>query len=71
MYTIDCWDFAVEDEYMPDIGITNTMIIDPVKSKFGVFFGDNTGYISACNQLAEMLEKTGDTADAKKYRTTR
>ena len=54
-YTIDSWDFAVEDEYMPDLGITNTMIIDPYKTKFGVFFGDNTGYIEACNQLAEML----------------
>ena len=68
VYTIDSWDFAVEDEYTPDIGITNTMIIDPVKSKFGVFFGDNTGYITACYQLAEMLEKTGDTTGAEKYR---
>ena len=68
VYTIDSWDFAVEDEYMPDIGITNSMIIDPVKSKFGVFFGDNTGYITACNQLAEMLEKTGDARGAEKYR---
>lgn len=67
-YTIDSWDFAVEDEYMPDIGITNTMIIDPVKTKFGVFFGDNTGYITACYQLAEMLEKTGDSAAATKYK---
>jgi hypothetical protein len=67
-YTIDSWDFAVEDEYMPDIGITNTMIIDPNKSKFGVFFGDNTGYIAACYQLAEMLEATGDTITAKKYK---
>lgn len=68
VYTIDSWDFAVEDEYTPDIGITNTMIIDPVKSKFGVFFGDNTGYITACYQLGEMLEKTGNQADAEKYR---
>ena len=68
VYTIDSWDFAVEDEYMPDIGITNSMIIDPVKSKFGVFFGDNTGYITACYQLAEMFEKAGETARAEKYR---
>lgn len=67
-YTIDSWDFAVEDEYMPDIGITNSMIIDPVKTKFGVFFGDNTGYITACYQLAEMLANTGDTAGATKYK---
>lgn len=67
-YTIDSWDFAVEDEYMPDIGITNSMIIDPQKTKFGVFFGDNTGYITACYQLAEMLDFTGDSSDAAKYR---
>lgn len=68
VYTIDSWDFAVDDEYMPDIGITNTMIIDPAKSKFGVFFGDNTGYIQACYNLAEMLENTGDLISAKKYK---
>ncbi|MEO8764008.1 MAG: hypothetical protein ABI416_06965 [Ginsengibacter sp.] len=67
VYTIDSWDFAVEDEYMPDIGITNSMIIDPLRSKFGVFFGDNTGYITACYQLAEMFKKAGDTASAEKY----
>lgn len=60
VYTIDSWDFAVEDEYMPDIGITNSMIIDPAKSKFGVFFGDNTGYITACYQLSEMFQYVGD-----------
>ncbi|MEP7144158.1 MAG: hypothetical protein ABI707_14845, partial [Ferruginibacter sp.] len=68
VYTIDSWDFAVEDEYMPDIGITNTMIIDPEKSKFGVFFGDNTGYITACYELAEMLEHAGKTTGAHLYK---
>ncbi len=67
-YTIDSWDFAVQDEYMPDIGITNTMVIDPNKTKFGVFFGDNTGYIQACYNLAEMLNATGDSATAKQYK---
>lgn len=68
VYTIDSWDFAVEDEYMPDIGLTNTMIIDPEKSKFGIFFGDNTGYIAACYELAEMLEYVGQTAEAQKFK---
>lgn len=68
VHTIDSWDFAVEDEYLPDLGITNSMIIDPVKSKFGVFFGDNTGYITACHQLAEMFERAGMKNDAAKYR---
>lgn len=68
VYTIDSWDFAVEDEYTPDLGITNSMMIDPVKSKFGIFFGDNTGYITACNQLAEMLDHAGRRVDASEYR---
>lgn len=54
VYTIDSWDFQVDDEYTPDIGLTNTMIIHPEKSKFGIFFGDNTAYIMACRQLSEM-----------------
>src|SRR6185369_3610166 len=37
------------------------------KTKFGVFFGDNTGYITACYQLAEMLAYAGDQATAAKY----
>ncbi|HEY4935815.1 MAG TPA: hypothetical protein VII44_04510 [Puia sp.] len=69
VYTIDSWDFAVEDEYMPDIGLTNSMIIDPVKSKFGVFFGDNTGYITACYELAEMMEHAGKIREAGVYKS--
>ena len=69
VYTIDSWDFAVEDEYMPDIGITSSMMIDPVKSKFGIFFGDNTGYITSCYELAEMLEHAGKTREAAIYKS--
>ncbi|PWT96438.1 MAG: hypothetical protein C5B52_15795 [Bacteroidetes bacterium] len=68
-YTIDSWDFAVDDEYTPNIGITNTMIIDPNKTKFGVFFGDNTGYITACYQVAEMALHVGDEITAAKFKT--
>ncbi len=68
VYTIDSWDFAVEDEYLPNLGLTNSMIIDPQRSKFGVFFGDNTGYIAACMELAEMFEATGQKNEAQKYR---
>jgi hypothetical protein len=68
VYTIDSWDFAVEDEYLPDLGITNSMIIDPDKSKFGVFFGDNTGYITACYQLAEMMQYSGDAKNASLFK---
>jgi len=68
VYTIDSWDFQVEDEYLPDLGITNSMIMDPVKSKFGIFFGDNTGYIDACYELSEMYLESGDSAQFKKFR---
>ncbi|MFZ5970265.1 MAG: hypothetical protein ACOYXA_01615 [Bacteroidota bacterium] len=67
VYTIDSWDFQVEDEYLPDLGLTNSMVVDPDRSKFGIFFGDNTGYIMACRQLAEMLTHVGRTADAAVY----
>jgi hypothetical protein len=68
VYTIDSWDFAVEDEYTPNIGLTNSMIIDPDKSKFGIFFGDNTGYIAACYELAEMYEYVGQSELAQKFK---
>ncbi|MEP6735438.1 MAG: hypothetical protein ABJA70_07965 [Chryseolinea sp.] len=67
VYTIDSWDFQVDDEYTPNIGLTNTMIIDPVKSKFGVFFGDNTGYVMACHELAEMYDYAGMKTESTKY----
>ncbi len=67
VYTIDSWDFQVDDAYTPDIGLTNTMLIDPNKSKFGVFFGDNVYYAAACEELAEMLAHSGDAANASKY----
>jgi hypothetical protein len=58
-YCIDSWDFQVDDEYTPFAYISPTMVLVPGKTKFGVFFGDNTGYYEACNQLAEMLEYAG------------
>ncbi len=67
VYTIDSWDFQVDDAYTPDIGLTNTMLVDPRKSKFGVFFGDNVYYAAACDELAEMLAHGGDAAGAAAY----
>jgi hypothetical protein len=68
VYTIDSWDFQVDDAYTPDIGLTNTMLIDPKKSKFGIFFGDNVYYAASCEELAEMLGHAGDSENAGKYR---
>ncbi len=67
-YCIDSWDFQVEDEYTPEASISPTMVIVPGKTKYGVFFGDNTGYFEACNQLAEMYDFAGEPAKASVYR---
>ena len=69
VYTIDSWDFQVDDAYTPKIGLTDTMLIHPEKSKFGVFFGDNVYYAAACEELAEMFEAAGDAANAARFRT--
>ncbi len=67
-YCIDSWDFQVNDEYTPFSYLSPTMVVVPGKTKYGVFFGDNTGYYAACNHLAEMLDYAGMPAKAKIYR---
>jgi len=68
-YCIDSWDFQVDDEYTPYAPVSPTMIVVPGKTKYGIFFGDNTGYYEACMQLAEMYEFTGQSVQAAKYRS--
>ena len=67
-YCIDSWDFQVMDEYTPEANISPTMVVVPGNTKYGIFFGDNTGYFEACNQLAEMYEFIGESSRAKLYR---
>ncbi len=67
-YCIDSWDFQVNDEYTPKVPVSPTMVTVPGKTKFGVFFGDNTGYFEACNQLAEMYDFMGESSRAAIYR---
>jgi hypothetical protein len=67
VYTIDSWDFQVDDAYTPDIGLSKTMLVDARKSKFGIFFGDNVYYAASCDELAEMLGHVGDSAGAALY----
>ena len=43
-YCIDSWDFQVNDEYTPYAPISPTMVVVPGKTRYGIFFGDNTGY---------------------------
>jgi hypothetical protein len=70
-YCIDSWDFQVDDQYTPPAPLSPTMVIVPGKTKYGVFFGDNTGYYEACDQLANMLDHAGDTDKASLYRQRR
>lgn len=62
-YTIDTWDFLSVYDTIDDIGLC----ISP-DTRFGVMFGDNTGYAMSCERLAEMLEHVGRGEEAKKYR---
>lgn len=66
-YCIDSWDFQVDDEYTPYAPISPTMVVVPGKTRYGIFFGDNTGYYEACLQLAEMYEYAGNHEKASKY----
>ncbi len=58
-YTIDSWDFQPNDKYLVRFPMGSQQQIDPQRTKFVIFFGDNTGYAHACDQLAEMLEHAG------------
>ena len=66
--TIDSWDFQVNDEYTPRLGIGNPMLVVADKTKFGIFFGDNTGNIQACRQLADMYRAAKMPQEAEKFR---
>jgi hypothetical protein len=65
--TIDSWDFQVDDEYTPKLGTGNPMLVAYGKTKFGIFYGDNTGYIQACNELAEMYRYAGKNGEAVQF----
>jgi hypothetical protein len=64
-YTIDTWDFQNEED---SVVSGDPMRIDPDRTRFGVMFGDNTGYIAACRTLAEMLDHAGRHGEAEIYR---
>ena len=66
--TIDSWDFQARDRYLVSFPLGGDMLIDPERTKFVIFFGDNHGYAQACDQLAEMLTHTGHADAAAVYR---
>ena len=63
-YTIDTWDFQAEDDALVN---NDPMRIDGERTRFGVMFGDNTGYIAACHFLAEMLDVAGQASEATRF----
>ena len=67
-YTIDTWDFQIDDATTRIFPRWGTLLVDPDRSKFGVMFGDNTGYAASCGYLAEMLERAGRPAEAVRFR---
>ena len=67
-YTIDSWDFQPADQYLVPFPLGDRQQIDPKRTKFTIFFGDNTAYAHACDQLVEMLEHAGRASDAGDYK---
>jgi hypothetical protein len=67
-YTIDTWDFQVDDPWTRLFPRWGTLLIDPDRTKFGVMFGDDTGYAASCGYLADMLERAGRGDEARRFR---
>ena len=63
--TIDTWDFLCESEAALS---GDAMVIDLHKTHFGIFYGDNTGFIAGCRYLAQMLDCAGRAEDAAAMR---
>jgi hypothetical protein len=66
-YTIDSWDFQVDDEYTPGDALTRQCAWFRKKPN-SEFLRRQYGYAQACEYLAEMFAHTGDQASAEKYR---
>jgi hypothetical protein len=67
-YSIDTWDFQVDDPSTRLFPRWSSLLVDPDRTPFGVMFGDNTGYAASCGYLAEMLDRAGRVADAARFR---
>ncbi|MEJ5171949.1 MAG: hypothetical protein WHU10_13260, partial [Fimbriimonadales bacterium] len=64
-FTIDTWDFQAEEDCTVE---GDAMRIRPGATRFGVMFGDATGYAMACRMLGEMLERAGRAEEAAQHR---
>ena len=63
-FTIDMWDYVSDDQQQFGGSV---FVVEPGKSQFGVFFGDNTHLIVGCRQLAEMLERAGRAEESREF----
>lgn len=63
-FTIDTWDFQCEED--AEVVGGDQMRIDKDKTRFGIMYGDNTGFIHACQKLAIMLEVANRKEDANR-----
>jgi hypothetical protein len=64
-YTIDSWDFQIDDGHLVEFPLGSSQLIDPERTKFGVFFGDCHGYALACQELSQMLRSVGRLQEAE------
>ncbi len=67
-FTIDTWDFQCSRDADISTGpdhFADPMVIKLPYTRFGVMFGDNTGFAVACEYLAEMLTVAGRNHKAK------
>ncbi len=74
-YTIDTWDFQNAEDARRSAGgdpvslaFGDAMAVRPGATRFGIMFGDNTGYAAACRYLAEMLDAVGRRREAAAHR---
>jgi hypothetical protein len=67
-YTIDTWDFQPDEDSAWLGDKLSAMTIDPKRTRFGIFHGDNTGMARSLSYLADMLAHAGRAKEAPRYR---
>jgi hypothetical protein len=70
-YTIDTWDFQNAVDADISTGEDNPpdpMVVKLGNTRFGIMYGDNTGFAASCQYLSEMLEYAGRSEEADKIK---
>ncbi len=66
-FTIDTWDYQADDDAR--IADGDIMVVYLDRTRFGMMFGDNTGFAASCSYLAQMLEVAGRDREANQIRS--